>query len=212
MFLSNYLFFDSIVGTFRKNSHSLSNNVVECTTETILEDVCKLLSSFGIRHYEVTTYNLDKPPFLHAQTLGHVAGIVEYVDGRDMKIEDHQMRLIEQTRTEDGRIDIRTGILGLSLHPQYGGWFAYRGLVVLHNISSIAVLERPQPLRFLTVQEREEAIIEYNMRPGLGYWRDFHDKRLGIVKRYSAIAFAFFNENSVLRRRRILDLLASEDT
>ena len=100
-------------------------------------------------------------------------------------------------------------ILGVSIHPRYGGWYAYRMLIVLHGVSWPPHVPRPSPLSFLSTEEKATIIYEYNKNPDLGKWRDFNDKQLP-MERYDTAQFEFFHERSNDKRRSILKRLANE--
>ena len=97
----------------------------------------------------------------------------------------------------------------MSIHPRYGGWYAYRMLIVLHGVSWPPHVPRPSPLSFLSTEEKATIIYEYNKNPDLGKWRDFNDKQLP-MERYDTAQFEFFHERSNDKRRSILKRLANE--
>jgi hypothetical protein len=64
-------------------------------------------------------------------------------------------------------------------------------------------------LKFLSETDKSQIIYEYNFRPELGLWRDFHDRNMGVLIRYDAAQYAYFHETSATKRKRILDLLSN---
>ena len=209
LLISNGLFFDHVVTTYRANSDERSCNYVECTTNRLLSNLANHLKAHGSSH--ISVHNLDTPPFLHSQTLGYLAGIAEYIPGNDIKLDLSQMGITGIcSQGGDHKRESDPKVLGLTLHPKYGGWFAYRGLLVFDHVKWCDEDQKPKPLRFLSDDQRRDAIIEFNVYPDLGYWRDFNDRSRGPVLRYSPIQFAYYHEKSSRRRRRILELLDEE--
>ncbi len=152
-----------------------------------------------------TGWNTDRPPFYHVQSVGHIAGVDEYVEPTSAC---DDVTLITRHRDEEMWGDLRSKILGVSLHPHFGGWYAYRMLLVLNNVSwpdSIDI----KPITFLTPEERSTVITEFNSRPDIGHWRDFNNKEIS-VPRYDTVQFLFFHEKSTDKRRRILEFLKTE--
>ena len=152
-------------------------------------------------------WNTDKPPYIHVQSIGHVAGIDEYIcaettnTSSGMELTDH--------RDPDLWGDLATRVLGVSIHPEYGGWYAYRMLIVLNGVEWPQNIPQIKPLSFLAPTEREIVVSEYNKFPDLGRWRDFNDKQFKLT-RYDTAQFLFFHERSSEKRRRILELLKAE--
>lgn len=210
LLVSNKSFFQQVVNSYQQTAHLISNNFVERTTTRLLNDLICQLKATGIVN-DISSYNLDMAPHLHAQSLGHVSGMVEYLSPNDVGIGTRQRTIIRQKRLTEVRIDPESNLLSLTLHPLYGGWFGYRGLLVFHDIIWPQSLPRPEPLTFLTSEQRRSAILAYNLDPELGFWRDFNDPNSGKVVRYDAVQFAFFHERSIDRRRRILELLSEEN-
>jgi hypothetical protein len=210
LLISNNAFFGQVVDTYKETREQISSNFVERTTTRLLNDlVCKLRAN-GFAN-EVSSYNLDMAPFLHAQSLGYVSGMVEYLSPDDDCIHACESANLTKRRLEENRLYTQSRLLSLTLHPIYGGWFAYRGLLVFHDTPWPITLSRPKPLTFLTPEQKRTALHEYNVHPEMGYWRDLNNRSLGKVERYDLIQFAFFHEPSTDRRRRILEILSDEN-
>lgn len=209
LLISNGSFFDQVVDTFRFDSSEVSSNFVERTTNRLLNLLVGHLNSMG--YSQISQYNLDTPPFLHSQSLGYLSGIAEYISGDNVALNTERMETLKRHSNENGEtMSPHSTIMGLTLHPRYGGWFAYRGLLVFDDVSWPVDSSKPTPIHFLTENRRHEAIIEFNINPELGYWRDLNDCSQGSVVRYSCVQYAFFHERSALRRRRMLELLIGE--
>ncbi len=82
-------------------------------------------------------------------------------------------------------------------------------LIVLDGVTWPSSVPRKEPLEFLSDAEKELIISEYNKNAELCLWRDVNDKRYRL-ERYDAAQYAFFNERSMSKRRRILQLLKAE--
>ena len=93
-------------------------------------------------------------------------------------------------------------IFGLSLHPKYGGWMGFRGVLVLPEVRE--ELERPAPCAFLADEDKRDALEEFNCRVHHGRWRDVPG--MDPKDRYSGAAFLFFGETDPQRRRRFMEI------
>lgn len=200
--LSNARFFKQVVLGF--GSNDTSTNFVENVVDRFLVDTLARLHP----HSRAIGWNTDKPPYIHVQSIGHVAGIDEYVSPASLTIHDSNFL---KHRDSDlwGNLSDRT--LGVSIHPRYGGWYAYRMLIVLEGVPWPRELARPEPMRFLSQEEKSQVIYEYNENPDLCRWRDFYDRNLYEIERYDTAQYLFFHERSIDKRRRILELLKLEN-
>ncbi len=160
----------------------------------VISDLSSALHS-SLQH---SCYNVDAPPYFHAQSLGYVSAATEYVSAYSIDLESANS---SNTSASEERIST-------SIHPKYGGWFAYRILVVLNGVTLDCDYPRPPPLTFLSHSDRFALLQEYKDHPELGYWRDFHDvsQEEPIVK-YDPVQFAYFHETCVNKRRRLVELL-----
>lgn len=206
--ISNGRFFEQVIETYRADPGSIPNNFVERTTNRLLNELVRNLKIKGCK--QVSQYNLDTPPFLHSQSLGYLAGLVEYISGDEVIVHDDERVLLEQRCHHNRFTNADSRMLGLTLHPQYGGWFAYRGLLVLHDLNWPDERSKPSPMKFLSERQRRDAILQFNLDPDIGYWRDLNDPRRGPVIRYTVVQYAYFHEKSIARRRRMLQLLDEE--
>eukprot|EP00913_Durusdinium_trenchii_P032932 g30829.t1 len=120
-------------------------------------------------------------------------------DGSDEWREDLSDRL-EEVR------DPKMKIFAVNVHPVWGGWYAYRALVVLRN--GRQALEQQKPLDFLSNEEKKKSLSEYNLRHQLCLWRDLSETHPP-DRRYSPDEFFFFTETSPEKRRRFLDMKVS---
>lgn len=172
---------------------------VDSATDMVMSEICSLLHS----SLRASCYNIDRPPYVHAQSLGYVSAATEYVGGysNDPNNAEGDSKLVHDTHEPR---------LSTSIHPRYGGWFAYRILLVLNGIVFHGNLPRPTPLSFLSRDEKTSIIEEYNDQPELGYWRDFHNRDTGPLLRYDPVQFAYFHEKCINKRRRLIELVLQQ--
>ncbi len=199
--LSNAHFFKEVVSEF--DSDNPSTNFVENVVDRFLKDTLARLHSQS----RAIGWNTDKPPYIHVQSIGHVAGIDEYVSPDSLTVHDSNFL---KHRDSDIWGTLRDRILGVSIHPRYGGWYAYRMLIVLEGVAWPTELARSEPMRFLTPEEKSQVVYEYNENPDLCRWRDFNDRNRYEIERYDSAQYLFFHERSIDKRRRTLELLKLE--
>lgn len=187
--LSNNRFFERVVDNFLPESEN--SNFVDKTVDEMLVRIQNILSP----EYKAKLWSTDRPPLFHVQTMGYVAGATEYVPPCSL------------TRKDDS-VGSGDHIWGVSIHPEYGGWFTFRLLIVLEGVTWPKG-EKIAPLRFLSDEARDIIIYEYNTNPDLARWRDFNNGE-SELKKYDATQYAYFHERSVDKRRRILELLKEQ--
>jgi len=202
LIISNKKFFLNVVETYKLVDSSTTSQIVNETTDRLLHDAVRDLSN----EYSLRVINLDRPPYLHAQSLGFVSGMTEYVESSALD-ECIDPEVLSSVRDDDIWGTNSNRILGVSLHPRYGGWFAFRALIVFENVTWPQSIPPPIPLSFLSETQKKEVLYEYNCQPDVGRWRDYHDASLGPIIRYDATQYAFFHEKSTVKRRRMLELI-----
>mmetsp|Transcript_19309 Transcript_19309/g.45063 ORF Transcript_19309/g.45063 Transcript_19309/m.45063 type:complete len:127 (+) Transcript_19309:116-496(+) len=102
----------------------------------------------------------------------------------------------------------RRKIFAVNIHPKYGGWYAYRAVVVLRGMRSPDL--PPQESRsFLSMDEKKRILSEYNRRHELCYWRELSETGHPADCRYAPEEYFFFTETNVAKRRRFLQFKAS---
>lgn len=99
-------------------------------------------------------YDLDhcRRPRILVQTAGHAAGACPYYQRTDVK--------------KDPWGDKK--IFGVSIHPKYGGWFAFRGVIIFKDIQVKDLKQIPPPDVLSTEEARVEALSRFN-----GNWKDW---------------------------------------
>lgn len=151
--------------------------------------------------------NLDAAPFLHSQSIGYVSGafqhiIPELISDKMQAVSD----LVLQHRT--GNDFLSKDLFGVSLHPKYGGWFAFRAVLMPQSPSNIIGRpDKPEPLSFLSSKQILRHLVEFNVRPDECKWRDLKPQKEHIPEfRYSPEAFFYFHEKRPIMRRRFLEI------
>ncbi|KAF8569726.1 hypothetical protein P879_03127 [Paragonimus westermani] len=121
-------------------------------------------------------------PYVHVQCAGHVSGLA-YFHQRD---------------TVNCAPQFGNGNPGCSLHPRYGGWFGFRGIVVFPNLRC-PNLPRPVPVSSLppgfppfASELLDKLLIEFR-----DHWRENRWRNFGLPEDshqlYTAKAQLFFN-------------------
>jgi len=164
---------------------------------------------------EAEIVNTDAgPPYYHVQTVGAVSGVDQHFEATDLRGEgDEEWAEELSDRLEDTRDPkmwgsdpaMRRKIFGVNVHPHWGGWYAYRALVVLRGATAEA-LPRPEPLSFLPSGEARRILQEYNLRHEHCHWRDLSAEGHPPERRYKPDEYFFFTETSPAKRKRYLEI------
>ncbi|KHN73674.1 MMACHC-like protein [Toxocara canis] len=85
---------------------------------------------------------------------------------------------------------------GLNLHPKYGGYFTFRGVIIFPDVHLPTDFKEPEPVKTLDTDAKVlEALELFNK-----YWMDNRYRNCGNpVEKYSALQLKYF---STVRRRR----------
>lgn len=86
----------------------------------------------------------SRKPKIIVQTSGHVAGQAYYYQRKDV--------------TDDPWPNERA-VYGVSVHPQYGGWFAFRGVLIFVDVQ-VPDLERVYPPDIVPLNEKRIELLE----------------------------------------------------
>ncbi|CAK0822013.1 unnamed protein product, partial [Prorocentrum cordatum] len=191
-----------------------SRSFVDATTDEILAWIRERLPAELCPHVVNTDVG---PPYYHVQTMGAVAGVDQHIepdefqDPEDVEWkEDLSDRLADTRDPKMWGTDpaTRRKIFAVNVHPDWGGWYAYRALVVLRGLEA-AGLERPAPKSFVPPAEGRRMLTEYNLRHQECLWRDLTAEGHLAERRYSPEEYFFFMETSGEKRRRFLELSAA---
>lgn len=186
---------------------------VDGTTDEILD----WLRSHLPQSLEPVVLNTDQgPPYYHIQTIGAVAGVDQHIEPDEFEdAEDDEWKEDLSDRLADTRDPkmwgtdpaTRRKIFAVNVHPEWGGWYAYRALIVLPKLQS--ELQKPQPLNFVAKEDAVRMLTEYNLRHQECLWRDLTKDGHPPEKRYNPDEYFFFMETSGDKRKRFLELASS---
>eukprot|EP00930_Biecheleria_cincta_P105028 TRINITY_DN9752_c0_g1_i1.p1 TRINITY_DN9752_c0_g1~~TRINITY_DN9752_c0_g1_i1.p1 ORF type:complete len:310 (-),score=60.20 TRINITY_DN9752_c0_g1_i1:60-965(-) len=188
---------------------------VDTATNAILQRLRDLIPA----ELDAEIINTDVgPPYYHVQSIGSVCGGDEHIEAKDLRGKGEDCEAWEEDladrleETRDPKMwgtqpEMRRKIFGVNVHPVWGGWYAYRGLVVLRKGLQKS-LAKPEPLRFLGDKDARRILAEYNLRHQLCRWRDLSESHPPEC-RYRPEEFFFFTETSPEKRRQYLEMRAS---
>lgn len=169
-------------GSFEDVTESVSSpiqNFLEDRLETLSEKLEEMGENFEILHdYSMTP---QRRPKILMQTCGHVAGAAFYYQPRNFQEDGVQW-------PTPGSMGPNLKFIGLSLHPVYGGHFAFRSVLIFPNVMIPDFCESvPKPI--LTAPEDvREALEKFNYNWKDSGFRDFGNPS----RRYSTIQMEFF--------------------
>lgn len=126
-----------------------------------------------IHDFEVSP--ISRKPHVLVQTAGHVAGVARYYQREDLDPDPWPKE---------------RKVYGVSMHPEYGGWFGFRGVLIFKTVMA-PQLRWVEPEDCVPSQEMRVQLLEkYNWS-----WKDwsFRDVIVGGVKeRYSEQQKVYF--------------------
>ena len=152
----------------------------------VFKTIKKEFSEFkveGIHDYEM---HPNRRPKILLQTAGHISGAAYYYRQEDLKTSQ-----------------VGNKLYGVSIHPKYGGWFAFRGVLIFEDVLCPS-LERKKPTDILVTEElKYEALKRFNNN-----WKDWTYR--DIIKteaRYSDEQKQFFITPPAERRELIQNFI-----
>lgn len=115
----------------------------------------------------------NRRPKVIMQTAGHVSGGVHYYACNDVEITERPPN---------------KKLLGVCIHPKYGGWFAFRGVFIFDGVL-VPNLEPRQPVDVVKSEDvRRDLVRLFNFSWQNGLYRDVID----VDERYSARQQEYF--------------------
>lgn len=75
---------------------------------------------------------IKREPKILVQSMGHAAGMARYYQVADVLHASDSSGVLEDYFGDDVQ---KTRRIGVSVHPIYGGWFTFRGVLVFPNLS-----------------------------------------------------------------------------
>ena len=137
----------------------------------IFQTIKKECSEFKIKEIHDYEVHPNRRPKILVQTAGHVSGAAYYYREEDLKT-----------------MQLDTKLYGVSIHPKYGGWFAFRGVLIFEDVIC-PNLKRKEPVDILVTEElKYEVLKRFNQN-----WRDWSYRDIIKVEaRYSDEQKQFF--------------------
>jgi len=187
---------------------------INATTNEIMEQLKKKLPA----ELDVLLLNTDMgPPHYHVQTVGAVCGMDQHLEAVDVDDDEWKEELsadLEDTR--DPKMwgsdpEILRKIFGVNVHPEYGGWYAYRLLVVLRGVNNTCLPEglvQPAAHKFVEQEDAKRILREYNLQHDFCLWRDLTVQHPA-SHRYSPEEYLYFTEQKPAKRKRFLEFKAA---
>eukprot|EP00928_Gymnodinium_smaydae_P064407 TRINITY_DN47738_c0_g1_i1.p1 TRINITY_DN47738_c0_g1~~TRINITY_DN47738_c0_g1_i1.p1 ORF type:complete len:319 (-),score=38.78 TRINITY_DN47738_c0_g1_i1:200-1156(-) len=204
-------FLNTIVERFEHSAQAGSCDFVDDTTDAILNELVGEISE----DLHPKVLNLDKgPPYFHAQSLGVVAGVAQHLNPDEVNDPEWRESVSAQllsTRSEEvwgSDLAVRQKLFGISIHPEFGGWYAYRGLVILCGARTSNLVRPPPVISVEDMSEKKRILEEYNLRGDDCLWRDLTRSGHAPDKRYTPEEMLFFTEMNLGRRKRFLEMKA----
>ncbi|CAN8004007.1 unnamed protein product [Ixodes hexagonus] len=115
----------------------------------------------------------NRRPKVIMQTAGHVSGAVHYYSCHGMEITE---------------CPPNKKLLGVCIHPRYGGWFAFRGVFIFDNVRAPG-LQQTQPADLVQRDDvKKDLLLHFNFSWQDGRYRDVID----VEERYSAQQQEYF--------------------
>ena len=152
-------------------------------------DQC-MVSKYGQLKELFPNYNIDvihdfelhsnRRPKLLVQTAGHVSEAAFY----------YQKKNVKSNPWGEKRI------YGVSNHPKYGGWFGFRGALILKD-ALVPFLKYKEPTDLLTEEQKINLLERFNF-----HWEDwtFRDVRNESNERYSELQQKYFQMKPAERK------------
>lgn len=146
-----------------------------------------------IQDYELTP---NRRPKILLQTAGHVSGSAYYYQRGDVP---------------ESPWATSTNIYGVSVHPKYGGWFAFRGVLIFQDVtlSGDGTLTYRDPPKCVSDQDRIVELLEkFNFSWQDWTYRDVLDSH--VCDRYSERQKEYFATLPNDRRKLVEKWIAAE--
>nr|CDJ84399.1 MMACHC-like protein [Haemonchus contortus] len=167
------------LGSWEAVSETVGSPIQEFL-QSRLEPVCEKFDVLNIEYELLHDHSLwpNRKPKILMQTCGHVAGAAYYYQPFQVRGEGWPPLPMAQNKK----------FIGLSLHPIYGGHFAFRSVFIFPRIRFSSFCA-PEPLSILhSTEEIRTALERFNYSWKDSGFRDFGGPR----KRYSVTQMEFF--------------------
>ncbi|XP_033636467.1 methylmalonic aciduria and homocystinuria type C protein homolog [Asterias rubens] len=141
-----------------------------------------------IQDYEL---HPNRRPKILVQTVGHVSGGAYYYQRSDMKQDPWGQKKI----------------FGVSIHPRYGGWFAFRGVLIFPDIRSSDLPKQEPPNVIPTDKGLRDLLEKFN-----DHWQDnSYRDCIKVEDRYSVEQVEYFGTLPA-ERGKLLGLSSEKTT
>lgn len=128
-------------------------------------------------------------PKVLVQTAGHVAGAAYYYQKTDV---------LNQPWGEKK-------IYSVSIHPEYGGWFAFRGIIIFKDVLC-SNISKVYPRDFLSNEEKIQVLDGYNF-----HWKEWTFRDVSSPsERYSDVQKRYFQTKPADRMKLIKTMINSK--
>lgn len=150
-----------------KSTTKKADPLDECIREE-MTSITNLFPQYKIEFIQDSELTPSRRPKVLVQTAGHVAGAAYYYQRADIS---------PQPWKDDRRI------YGVSVHPHYGGWFAFRGVLFFHGLLAPNLVQQT-PVDCVSSRERRIELLEkFNTTWQDWSFRDVTDR--DIIEKYS---------------------------
>ncbi|XP_070563048.1 cyanocobalamin reductase / alkylcobalamin dealkylase-like [Ptychodera flava] len=165
---------------------------IDQCVDTELQKVKEALPDQEIEIIHDYDLHPNRRPKVLVQTAGHVAGSAFYYQRKHMQKDPW---------------DKDKNIFGVSIHPKYGGWFAFRGVVIFKDIQ-VPDLEQKDPPDVLPTDELKQELLErFNDR-----WQDWSYRDIIPVEgKYSEQQKLYFGTAPKDRKQLLESMTKSHD-
>jgi methylmalonic aciduria homocystinuria type C protein len=167
--------------------------------------------------------NAFRRPSILMQTAGHVSSAAFYYRGDEIEkqLRSHQasdqkqvdkdniisgrhnyMELsIPKKKLEESGFNSGRKLMGVCLHPRFGGWFAFRSVIIFSGVIADQRWSQQHPLDLLPdLKDKIDLLITFNSDWKSGKYRDF----ISVQEKYSALQEQYFNAKPGIDRISIL--------
>ncbi|KAL4236443.1 hypothetical protein ACF0H5_004828 [Mactra antiquata] len=150
-----------------------SNDILDEYMKDRFNDIKKEFSDYDVEAVHDFELLPSRRPKILVQTAGHVAGAAYYYQRKDVQPDPW---------SENKKI------FGVSIHPKYGGWFAFRGALIFKNVLC-PDLEKKEPLNVVSDSKKVQELLErFN-----GNWQDWSFRDIiSVDKKYSEMQKEYF--------------------
>ncbi|XP_054161447.1 cyanocobalamin reductase / alkylcobalamin dealkylase-like [Oppia nitens] len=155
------------------DNKSCSDPIDECMKYhfNLLKEKLSAFSVEVIHDFELFMPN--RRPRVLVQTAAHVSGAAFY----------YKPDFISDST------DISHKLLGVCIHPLFGGWFAIRGVIVFKSLNNVSLKAR-QPIDVIPgIDSKKRLLLNFNY-----HWKDWSYRDvIPVLKKYSDLQIKYFS-------------------